>query len=285
MTTETTVRQPDTPLADLTPGTYIHWRDERGIQPIQVARLLHVERYQGARPMVAALVERPGGPELLRKTADHMVVVATPEDIAAAGEGERRAAVVAALRELADDIEDLALPVPRYGLNVSAAVWTYAEAEAWAEYLGVEVRAGGPQKDIPVADREGDALAVHVQSQEPMPAAEPVSADLSHAGVDRILAALAAEGIEVHYSETDGDTAIDIWLTDVELADGMPATALSWRDAEGWLLRHWAAFGGDTNTQAPDEKWPISAGGPAEVARDVAAILDESATADAQAGA
>ncbi|MEU5549233.1 hypothetical protein ABZ738_05640 [Micromonospora sp. NPDC047793] len=101
----------------------------------------------------------------------------------------------------------------------------------------------------------------------------PQTIDLSHKGVDRILAALAAEGIEVHYSETDGDTAIDVWLTDVELADGMPATVLSWRDTEGWLLRHWDEFGGDTNTQAPDRKWPIAAGSPAEVARDVAACL------------
>ncbi|MFE9192022.1 hypothetical protein ACFYL6_20695 [Micromonospora sp. NPDC007208] len=101
--------------------------------------------------------------------------------------------------------------------------------------------------------------------------------DLSYAGVDRILAALAAAGIEVHYNETDGDTTIDVWLTDVEATTG-PAVILSWRGTtgEGWTLREWADS--DTTGQ-PARKWPIADGSLADVARDVAAILsnDESA--------
>lgn len=96
--------------------------------------------------------------------------------------------------------------------------------------------------------------------------------DLTHAGVDAILAVLADAGVPVHYSETDGDTFLDVWLTDVE--DATTATILSWRDnGEGWLLRTWESFGGDTNAQRPDRKWPITAGSPAEVSRDVATIL------------
>lgn len=133
------------------------------------------------------------------------VPLVTDDELAAMKATAHRAAVVAALRALADDIEDLALPVPRYGLNVSAAVWTYAEAEAWAEYLGVEVRAGGTQKDIPVVDREGDALAVHVQSQEPMPDAIPL--DVA-AGADR------AEAVQ---AEADALGVVDPEPTQVAL--------------------------------------------------------------------
>jgi hypothetical protein len=93
--------------------------------------------------------------------------------------------------------------------------------------------------------------------------------DLSHAGVDAILAAIADAGLEVHYNETDGDTALDIWLTAL---DATTAVILSWRDTEGWTLRQWETFGGDTSV-APDRTWPIGAGSVAEVARDVAAIL------------
>lgn len=102
--------------------------------------------------------------------------------------------------------------------------------------------------------------------------------DLSHAGVDNIIAALANAGLAVHYNETDGDTFLDVWLTDFDATD---ATILSWRgNGEGWQLRRWEKFGGDTNAQTPDRKWPVAAGSPAEVARDVASVLAEPTTAD-----
>ncbi|MEV1331166.1 hypothetical protein AB0J20_16490 [Micromonospora costi] len=96
--------------------------------------------------------------------------------------------------------------------------------------------------------------------------------DLSHQGVDNILAALANAGLEVHYNETDGETFVDVWLTDIEA--NANAVVLSWRGnpGEGWSLREWVD--GDTAGQ-PDRKWPITSGSLAEVARDVATILAE----------
>lgn len=109
--------------------------------------------------------------------------------------------------------------------------------------------------------------------------------DLSHKGVEDILAALNTAGVEVRYNETDGDTSIDVWLTDVEATTG-PAVILSWRGdtGEGWTLREWAD--GDTTGQ-PARRLPITDGSLANVARDVAVILsdDEPVPTDQSAAA
>lgn len=93
------------------------------------------------------------------------------------------------------------------------------------------------------------------------------SVDLSDEGVESILAALTNAGIEVHYNETDGDCYIDIWLTDFDAA---PIDILSWRDSRGWWLAEWDS--NDTNG-SPDREWTVFGATPADVARDVAAIL------------
>ncbi len=91
--------------------------------------------------------------------------------------------------------------------------------------------------------------------------------DLSPEGVDGILAALHDAGVETYYTETDGETALDIWLDPVGAAE---ARVLSWRtsDADRWCLTWWA----DGATAAdPTDRWYLPVGG---VAWRVAEISD-----------
>lgn len=220
-----------------------------------------------------------------------------------------RRALVDALRKLADDIEQQELPVPTYRAEFAILPGSRANVDRWAAHLGAEVRIhpeGFPTVKrrsevlevsvIGDAPAESDAVALDVAAgaataeavQAEVNAAAPAAPDvmepgpvpdLSHEGVDRILAALTEAGLRVYYNETDGDTFLDVWLTDFDATD---ATILSWRgNGEGWQLRRWEKFGGDTNAQTPDRKWPVAAGSPAEVARDVASVL----SATEQAGA
>ncbi|MDG4796175.1 hypothetical protein [Micromonospora sp. WMMD1082] len=166
MTSETTPRF--TAAGELTVGQHIT------VPPHTVPyRIDHTYQVETGQVLLVLIPVHVGPARTLLLAPSQRVDLVTAETLAEIEQAGRRAAAVAALRELADDIEDKQLPVPRYGFNVSAAVWTYAEVEVWATYLGVAVRGGGTEKNIPVVDRErpGDVLTVHVQSQELMPAA------------------------------------------------------------------------------------------------------------------
>jgi hypothetical protein len=337
--------RPFTTAGELTAGQHVRLRVDT--PPYRVDHTYRVETGQ----VLLLLVPVGGGnpSSVLWKPSTPFELVAD-EELAELEVVARRARLVAALHELADDIERLELPVPEYRAELTVMPGPRADVDRWASLLGVEVhshpdgwqvacRDGSPLSVRVIGDRlpepdadavqaDADALVdgittlldnaadskldtdaehVHVggtigglgenevecacglvfggfDSQASAMAfmerhidnPEPTAVDLSHKGVDRILAGLAEAGLEVHYNETDGDTAIDIWLTELDPADNA-ATILSWRDTEGWLLRQWEQFYGDTNTQTPDRKWPITAGGLVEVARDVSAILAEQA--------
>lgn len=129
---------------------------------LQAARIVAVEPYANGdkRPMIAALLATDDGrePMYARYRAEQMIDLASPELIAAAKDAERRQAMAQVLRRLADDIVDLDMPLPKYRLHVTGCLDSRAEVERWAKHLDVEVRLGGTQENIPVANKELDVL-------------------------------------------------------------------------------------------------------------------------------
>lgn len=124
-----------------------------------------------------------GEPVQVRHPAAAAVDLATDVDVAKALDHHhyRRVALRDVLRRLGDDIVANALPLPPYGLEFGGCIDTLADATAWARYLGVKVRGGGPDSSIPVADLAmpyeagGVLLKVKVQAMEEMPTEpEPV---------------------------------------------------------------------------------------------------------------
>lgn len=86
-----------------------------------------------------------------------------------------KAALVAALRRLADEIEHHELPVPAFKLHVGGCVESRADVQRWADHMGVAIRMGGTDRNIPVASRGirvTDRLDLEVSFQGP---AEPVA--------------------------------------------------------------------------------------------------------------
>lgn len=65
---------------------------------------------------------------------------------------DRRAALIGALRELADLLESRPdLAVGRYSTGVSVgSLRSREQLEAWASVLGAEITMGGPKRNIPV---------------------------------------------------------------------------------------------------------------------------------------
>lgn len=83
--------------------------------------------------------------------------------------------------------------------------------------------------------------------------------DLSPEGIQRIVAALAARGMQVHWDdETDYETYVDLHLREVDAE--VPLT-LSWRESTGWVL---------TEHAEPRRDWKIDATDLDEVADQVA---------------
>lgn len=83
--------------------------------------------------------------------------------------------------------------------------------------------------------------------------------DLSCEGIRRIVAALAAQGVTVHWAdETDYETYVDLHLRPPD--HDTPLT-LSWRESTGWVL---------TEHTKPSRTWRIGATDLDEVAAEVA---------------
>jgi len=83
--------------------------------------------------------------------------------------------------------------------------------------------------------------------------------DLSRDGIQRIVAALAAKGVTVHWAdETDYETYVDLHLRPID--HDTPLT-LSWRESTGWVL---------TEHTTPVSTWKIDATDLGEVAAEVA---------------
>lgn len=143
-------------------------------QPPQPLKVLfaHPFRDGDGKPMVAVMLDAPTkidgfSPLDLRVPVDAKFEMADEQDLAAYHDAGRRQALAATLRQLADEIVDLALPIPRYQISIGGVVDSRAELERWAEHLDVEVRMSG---EIPVVDKERGGLDVHFQSApEPEP--------------------------------------------------------------------------------------------------------------------
>lgn len=93
--------------------------------------------------------------------------IAFAEEIADAQGAGRRAALAGALHELASAIVDEVLPVPEFFTELRSTLDSRADVERWAEHLGVDVKMGGPQDNIPYAEQHvkvgGVSFEVHVQ--------------------------------------------------------------------------------------------------------------------------
>lgn len=83
--------------------------------------------------------------------------------------------------------------------------------------------------------------------------------DLSPEGIQRIVAALAVRGVQVHWDdETDYETYVDLHLREV---DAEAPLTLSWRESTGWVL---------TEHTTPCRDWRIDATDLGDVAAEVA---------------
>jgi hypothetical protein len=82
--------------------------------------------------------------------------------------------LAAALRRLADDIEQHNLPTPTFAIRLGGCVDTRADVQRWADHFGVEIKMGGTERNIPVAERSmkvGSGRDLTVSFQGP---SEPV---------------------------------------------------------------------------------------------------------------
>lgn len=92
----------------------------------------------------------------------------------------------------------------------------------------------------------------------------PPVPDLSPEGIRRVVAALAAEGVRVFWSdETDHATFVDLHLRPV---DSEPLLTLSWRGVTGWVL---------TLHADPRCTWKVGEGDLAQLADQVAGIVED----------
>lgn len=93
--------------------------------------------------------------------------------------------------------------------------------------------------------------------------------DLSTDGIERITAALAAAGVEVHYTETDGDHHVDLHLRPIDnVADGT-LVAGWYDDQQGWRVIESDADGTEQH------RWPIGDVALDVMVAEVASILGE----------
>jgi hypothetical protein len=77
----------------------------------------------------------------------------TPDQPADERPATPKSLLAAALRRLADDIEQHNLPIPTFALHLSGCVESRSDVERWADHLGVKVEMGGTQYNIPVAEQ------------------------------------------------------------------------------------------------------------------------------------
>ncbi|MFE7868809.1 hypothetical protein ACFUYE_00455 [Micromonospora humida] len=116
---------------------------------------------------------------------------------------------------------------------------------------------------------------MHQQSTPTALPAQPAGIDLSANGVEAIVAALNAAGLTVHYTETDGDHALDLHLRPVD--EDVELVTLSWRqDRQGWYVAEHDAAGVQQSTR------PLGDMDLEDVAAEAARILAQIERAEAQ---
>ncbi|MGW5556905.1 hypothetical protein ACWER9_06735 [Micromonospora sp. NPDC003944] len=167
-------------VEDLTVGEHVS--DNTGVH--EVAHNLSYRNGDG-NPM-RALTFNPlgaGDPWVGRYAQGVKLHLATDDEVREFHDTGRRLALVSALHQLADEILSSRLPVPTYSLSVHGGVHTRADLERWAAHLGVDVRMGGTDADIPVVDttrKVGQSLTLGVYFQspaEPKPVVKPLEVD------------------------------------------------------------------------------------------------------------
>ena len=164
----TEIEQPVVKRADaLETGDHVIEVAEYGKKPQPLKVLFaHPFRDGDGKPMVALMLDAPTkidgfSPLDLRVPVDAKFEMADEQDLAAYHDAGRREALAATLRQLAAEIVDLALPIPRYQITIGGVVDSRAALERWAKHLDVEIRMSG---EIPVVDRERGGLDIHFQS-------------------------------------------------------------------------------------------------------------------------
>lgn len=163
------------PAGNLQPGDRVL---DLGSIGFEVREVRHVEPIED-RPGLVVVVFAGGHTTAL--SGKEPVRLATDEEITAAVDTRRRTAVARALRELAEQIEASAMPVPRYTLNVSGVLNSRADLQRWAEATGKPIEAGGTAGDIPVVEwrmvnSDGPDVEVRLQAAKVWDEAEAVPA-------------------------------------------------------------------------------------------------------------
>lgn len=101
--------------------------------------------------------------------------------------------LVAVLRQLADQIEQHNLPLPRF-TDLGGCVESRADVQRWADHLSVQIKMGGTDKNIPVAAKSVPAgdRELKISFQGPSEPRTDRVAELE-AEIDRLRAELAGD--------------------------------------------------------------------------------------------
>lgn len=225
-----TVQQPPEMVlaADVTPGQHIE-----DLETCRVHKATHVLPFvNGDRePMVAVTLEPLDGgePFLARYRATALVQPAPTEAVEKAQGDTRRNVLLASLMELVDVIATNKLPVPESYTYPEFTMMLKSRADfvQWAGVLGAPIRAGGTDKNIPLANSTmGTGRALHICVQGPTePKADPEGWGYSRPAEDD------AEPVEPpsegdHWTPTGrtGNTGEHPIVTPTTAPDATPAT-------------------------------------------------------------
>lgn len=172
------------PAADLTPGQHVMELARPSDDDLTVSRVEHVTGFrvgEDERVAVTLTAVATGLPWMADFLADEPVPLASPEQVAEAGAGQRREELAVQLRasadqlhRLADDVLCLRLPVPRWLGDVVEVSIGIAESrtdlERWAAYAGASVRVNSAVDKIPAFKAARGPLSIRMQSDaEPEP--------------------------------------------------------------------------------------------------------------------
>lgn len=159
-------------VENLTVGQHIS--DTHGVH--QIMHRLPYNNANGTPTIALTLLPLGvGEPWVSRHLEGTTLRIASDAEIREYADARRREGLAGQLHLLAGEITDLRLPVPRYDLSVGGCLDSRAAVEAWAQHLGVDIRMGGTDGDIPVAQQElrlsdGARLRIHFQGpSEPTP--------------------------------------------------------------------------------------------------------------------